>query len=281
MVIRKTWRRDLSAITEIYNSAKEELGKEDSYWFNAVLKSRSRRIVFLVAEVNDKVVGFILAYRNKDRAYIENIAVHENYRNMGIGRILIAEAEKHLFKHGAKSIYLSVKNWNMKALNFYIRQGYGIRGIVFLMKAKPSEIIVDNVSDAYMVTDVNASKIKTRISKPLANWSNLVDEVDKFIYRKLYRDERALVVKKNRGIKALVTYSVNDDLVVDSIMLSSYSAIEALETALTALKNLAVFYNASGIEIPVDASKKKLVMFLEKIGFKVNEVEYLLQKELS
>lgn len=281
MSIRKATIKDLSAITEIYNTAKDELGKEDPYWFNAVIASRSRRIVFLVAEVDDKVVGFTLAYRNKDRAYIENIAVLEEYRDMGIGKTLITMAENHLIKHGAKSIYLSVKNWNMKALNFYMKQGFGIRGIVLLMATQPSRINVNSVNNAYTVIDVIASRIKTHISKPLTSWSNLVDEVDKFIYRKLYRDERALVIKKNRGVKALVTYSINHDLIVDSIVLSSYSAMGAFETALTALRNLALFHKASDIEMPVDASKKKLVMHLEKIGFKVNEVEYLLQKDLS
>ena len=199
---------------------------------------------------------------------------------MGIGRVLLNKAEEHLSKHGAKTIFLSVKNWNLKALNFYLKQNYGIRGVVFLMAAEANKIKTSSIGNAYVITDVNASKINIRISKPLANWSNLVDEVDKFIYRKLYRDERALIVKKNRSVKALVTYSINHELIVDSITLSSYSAIEALEAALSALVNLAVSHGATSIEIPVDASKKKLVIFLENMGFKVNEVEYLLQKDL-
>jgi GNAT superfamily N-acetyltransferase len=270
----------LNAIKSIYDNANRELGKEDLHWFNAVITSKSKRIVFLVACVNTKVVGFILAYRNKDGAYIENIAVHEEYRNTGIGRLLISEAEKTLIKHGAKTIYLSVKNWNIGALNFYLRQGYAVRGVVLLMSVEPERFKEKEFNESYFVMDVSASRVKTHINRPLTSWSNLVDEVDKYIYRKLYRDERALIVKKNRSIKAIVTYSVNHELIVDSLTLSSYSALEALEAALTALRNLALSRGLKNIEIPVDASKKKLVMFLEDLGFKVDEVEYLLQKDV-
>lgn len=280
-MVRKARRSDVEAIAEIYSSAYRELGKEDSEWFKAVIGLKSRRIVVLVAELNGEIAGFILTYRNKNRAYIDSLAVSKEFRKMGIGGLLLSDVERLLSNRGVKSLYLSVKSWNTNALNFYLKRGYGIRGVVLLMSAKPQEISAHSVSSTHTIADVSASKIRTRISRPLATWSNFVDDVDKFIYRKLYREERALIVKRNRSVKALVTYSVNHELVVDSITLSSYSALEALEIALHSLRSIALANKASIVEIPVDASKRKLVALLERMGFKVSESEYLLYKSLE
>ena len=209
--MRKASKRDVNALISIYQSAHEELGKESVEWLKAVVGTRSRRVITLVAELHGEVAGFILAYRNRSRAYIDSLAVSEKYRGLGVGSLLLSEVERLLSERGVKSIYLSVKNWNMKALNFYLRKGYSILGVVLLMTARPHEITAYNdVNAVYVVSDVSASKVRARISKPLVSWSNLVDDVDRYIYRKLYREERALTVKKNRRTKVLSLIHISE-----------------------------------------------------------------------
>lgn len=236
-------------------------------------------MVILVAELYNKAVGFIIAYKKKKRAYVENIAVRSQYRGRGIGSVLLTTLEDKLAGTGVSEVYLSVKSWNTKALNFYLNKNYGIRGVVLIMSAKPGEINVKHY-DSYVVSDLVASSVKKTGIKPITWWSNLVDDTDFLVYRKFYREERALIVKKNRYIKAITTYTLNDELTVDSMRLSSYNALEVLETTLNALKYITLVNNAHQIEIPVDASKKKLVGFLEETGFRVKEAEYLLSKKL-
>jgi len=284
--IRRAKKRDLSDIRRIHEEFSEELSSEDPGWFRALLESRSRRLVFLVAEVNSevnsRVVGYCLAYRNRDRGYIENIAVKDDYRGLGLGSLLLREVERVLAERGVSEVYLGVKDWNISAVNFYLKHGYQVKGVVFWLTASPEKINTRALSSEYTVVDVSASRIHSRLKHHSSTWSSLVDEVDQYIYKKkLYRAERALIVKRRRRVVAYALYSINDEIVVDTIALSSYNLLEPVELIITSLKNIAKAIGAKSIEIPVDASKYKLTELLVNTGLRVKETEYLLHKNLS
>ncbi|MEM0218094.1 MAG: GNAT family N-acetyltransferase [Desulfurococcaceae archaeon] len=280
MVIEKAEFRDLESLTRIYSDSAEALGKDDIDWIRAVLKSNSKRIIAIVAKYNGAVVGFAIAYRNGKRAYIDSIAVDKNYRGMGIGRAILEYLEKIFLEKRVKLVFLSVKSWNVRALDFYLRNGYGVKSVVLILRANPSEIRAEQLDD-YVIEVVEAGLVKWRRVKPTVQWCNLVDNVDMTIYRKLYKTEKALITKKSGKTRAIAIYSINDDLTVDSIYLSSYNNDEDLVVLLNALKQIALHSRAKAVEIPVDATKKNLVRILEECGFKVSEAEYLLYKDLS
>ncbi|MEM1803806.1 MAG: GNAT family N-acetyltransferase [Desulfurococcaceae archaeon] len=280
MVIEKAEFRDLESLTRIYSDSAEALGKDDIDWIRAVLKSNSKRIIAIVAKYNGAVVGFAIAYRNGKRAYIDSIAVDKNYRGMGIGKAILEYLEKIFLEKRVKLVFLSVKSWNVRALDFYLRNGYGVKSVVLILRANPSEIRAEQLDD-YVIEVVEAGLVKWRRVKPTVQWCNLVDNVDMTIYRKLYKTEKALITKKSGKTRAIAIYSINDDLTVDSIYLSSYNNDEDLVVLLNALKQIALHSRAKAVEIPVDATKKNLVRILEECGFKVSEAEYLLYKDLS
>ncbi|MEM2014458.1 MAG: GNAT family N-acetyltransferase [Desulfurococcaceae archaeon] len=280
MVIEKAEFRDLESLTRIYSDSAEALGKDDIDWIRAVLKSNSKRIIAIVAKYDGAVVGFAIAYRNGKRAYIDSIAVDKNYRGMGIGRAILEYLEKIFLEKRVKLVFLSVKSWNVRALDFYLRNGYGVKSVVLILRANPSEIRAEQLDD-YVIEVVEAGLVKWRRVKPTVQWCNLVDNVDMTIYRKLYKTEKALITKKSGKTRAIAIYSINDDLTVDSIYLSSYNNDEDLVVLLNALKQIALHSRAKAVEIPVDATKKNLVRILEECGFKVSEAEYLLYKDLS
>ncbi|MEM0325860.1 MAG: GNAT family N-acetyltransferase [Desulfurococcaceae archaeon] len=280
MVIEKAEFRDFESLTRIYSDSAEALGKDDIDWIRAVLKSNSKRIIAIVAKYNGAVVGFAIAYRNGKRAYIDSIAVDKNYRGMGIGRAILEYLEKIFLEKRVKLVFLSVKSWNVRALDFYLRNGYGVKSVVLILRANPSEIRAEQLDD-YVIEVVEAGLVKWRRVKPTVQWCNLVDNVDMTIYRKLYKTEKALITKKSGKTRAIAIYSINDDLTVDSIYLSSYNNDEDLVVLLNALKQIALHSRAKAVEIPVDATKKNLVRILEECGFKVSEAEYLLYKDLS
>lgn len=204
----------------------------------------------------------------------------KNFQGLGIGRELLRSVEEALASQGVKVVYLSVKSWNTRALNFYLSNGYGVKGVVFTMASSPENVKASYIPK-YAVADVSASCIKRHRVKPSTWWSSLVDEVDVAVYKKFYKQERAVVAKKNGRVKGLATYSLNEGLAVDSIYISSYSNFEALSVILNALKNVAIACSKVKIEIPVDASKKQFVKALKEHGFRVVESEYLLFKEIS
>jgi ribosomal protein S18 acetylase RimI-like enzyme len=280
--IRRARLRDLSDILSIHGEFSEELGSEDSDWFKALLESKSRRLVFLVAEVNGGVVGYCLAYKNRGVGYIENIAVRGDYSGFRLGSRLLSEVERVLFESGVRGVYLAVKDWNTSAVNFYLKHGYRVKGVVFWLSGSPERINTRNPDSEYTVIDVSASKIRQRLKHHSSTWSSLVDDVEQYIYRKkLYRSERALVVKKKSRVVAYALYSINSEIIVDTIALSTYSQLEPVEVVINSLGNIARAHGVKNIEIPVDASKHKLIELLVNTGLRVKETEYLLHKVLE
>ncbi|MDH5406141.1 MAG: ribosomal protein S18-alanine N-acetyltransferase [Candidatus Aminicenantes bacterium] len=74
---------------------------------------------FFVYEADQQVVGFVLFEREGHLLYL---AVDPLYRRRGIGRILVAEARKHL-KKGAHP-WAEVRRSNLAAQRFYQSLGF-------------------------------------------------------------------------------------------------------------------------------------------------------------
>ncbi len=88
--------------------------------------------VFLVAEENGVVVGFVIIRRGK---YSKNrhvgylgIGVRKDYRGKGIGKSLMREAERIARQRGFEKICLEVFSSNRRAIKFYKKLGYKIEG---------------------------------------------------------------------------------------------------------------------------------------------------------
>jgi ribosomal protein S18 acetylase RimI-like enzyme len=84
-----------------------------------------------VAEVGDKIVGFIVADRDRrSNAHIITIDVLAEARRMGLGSTLMLAAEERLREAGAKRVYLETAVDNSAALTFYKRHGYSVVGTI-------------------------------------------------------------------------------------------------------------------------------------------------------
>src|SRR5438477_13191788 len=77
------------------------------------------------AFVEEEVVGFVLIRMNMSlfRGYIQAFAVHENWRNRGIGTMLLEFAEERIFRESA-NVFLCVSSFNDSAQRLYLRRGY-------------------------------------------------------------------------------------------------------------------------------------------------------------
>ncbi len=84
-----------------------------------------------VAQLQDKLIGFIHAYHSKDSeySYIDELFILEEYRGNRIGEKLLSEAEKFL-KQFDCPVKLEVYSWNNKSISFYKKHGYLDEGIV-------------------------------------------------------------------------------------------------------------------------------------------------------
>lgn len=80
--------------------------------------------LFLVAEVNNEIVGTIIGGFDGRRGMIYHLAVQINLRGQGIGTKLLNEVENRLQAKGCKKCYLLVTANNANAVQFYEQQNW-------------------------------------------------------------------------------------------------------------------------------------------------------------
>lgn len=79
---------------------------------------------YLVAKIDNKVVGYIGMWFVMDECHITNIAVHSEYRKKGIASTLINEMLKLCVEHETTYIMLEVRASNIPAQNLYSKFGF-------------------------------------------------------------------------------------------------------------------------------------------------------------
>ena len=87
-------------------------------------KLRVRPDLFLVAEIDRRVVGTVMIGYDGHRGWINYLAVDPDHQQQGIGRQLMAEAERLLRAEGCPKINLQVRKGNTAAIEFYRRIGF-------------------------------------------------------------------------------------------------------------------------------------------------------------
>lgn len=100
--------------------------------------------VYIVAEAEGRVVGYIGAWRVLDEGHITNLAVEAEWRRQGLGRCLLRSMEALLYEEGIRHVTLEVRVSNTPALSLYRGMGYRERGI-------RKKYYQDNGEDAYIM----------------------------------------------------------------------------------------------------------------------------------
>jgi ribosomal-protein-alanine N-acetyltransferase len=104
-------------------------------------------------EDTQDVIGVIVVWLIVDEAHIGTIAVHPDYRHLGVGRKLLAEALLQAAAHGAISSLLEVRAGNQAALALYYGLGYVAVGL-------RAGYYADNHKDALLLTWQTIDKAK-------------------------------------------------------------------------------------------------------------------------
>ena len=140
MEIRDLRRSDFDAVNEIFKQLHNMHVKQrpdiyrnvenpveaNGYIAKEVLNEEN--LILFGADVDGKIVGICFIVMRTPRnaaliprvcAYIDDIAVDENYRRQGIGTALYNEAVKRAKKRGAEVIQLQVSEFNKTAIDFY------------------------------------------------------------------------------------------------------------------------------------------------------------------
>ena len=81
-------------------------------------------VVYLVAELDEQVVGHAVVSTVDDVAELQRIAVASGHRGIGLGRALLAASVEHARERGANRMLLEVREDNEAALTLYARAGF-------------------------------------------------------------------------------------------------------------------------------------------------------------
>lgn len=85
--------------------------------------------VFLVAEEDDRILGYIGMYFTMDEGEITNVAVDSRKRCRGVGGMLIGAMKREAEQRALARIVLEVRVSNQSAIRLYERSGFVNQGV--------------------------------------------------------------------------------------------------------------------------------------------------------
>lgn len=83
----------------------------------------------IVNRFRDKIAGYIIFWRIEDEVQINTIAVHPDFRRLGIAEAVLKQVLYQLGKEGAKFVTLEVRPSNFAARSLYRKLGFEFLGI--------------------------------------------------------------------------------------------------------------------------------------------------------
>ena len=138
--IRWMIRRDMPDVLGIENNCFEFSWTEDDF----IRCLRQRNCIGMVAECDDRVVGFMIYELHKNRLHILNFAVHSDFRRRRIGNTMMQKLLGKLSQERRNRIMLEVRETNLEAQLFFKTLGFKA---VQILKG----YYVDAEEDAYLM----------------------------------------------------------------------------------------------------------------------------------
>jgi ribosomal-protein-alanine N-acetyltransferase len=137
--IRWMIRRDMPEVLDIENRSFEFAWTEEDF----VRHLRQRNCIGMVAEHDERVVGFMIYELHKNRLHILNFAVHSDFRRRGVASGMIRKLVGKLSPQRRNRITLEIRETNLAAQLFFREAGF--RAISVLR-----EFYEDSPEDAYL-----------------------------------------------------------------------------------------------------------------------------------
>lgn len=101
--------------------------------------SECKSAVYLVAEIEGKIVGVIKGIYDGSRALIHQISVHPKYQKSGIGSALVREIARKFKKMGAPSVAVTA---SLRSRDFFRKLGFEeLSYAVFMVAYSIDEVI--------------------------------------------------------------------------------------------------------------------------------------------
>lgn len=118
--IRWMIRRDMPEVLEIERASFEFPWSDDDF----VRCLRQRNCIGMVADCDEKVVGFMVYELHKTRLHVLNFAVAPDRRRRGVGSAMIGKLAAKLSPDRRSRLQLEVRETNLDAQLFFRSQGF-------------------------------------------------------------------------------------------------------------------------------------------------------------
>jgi len=138
--IRWMIRRDMPEVLDIEMSSFEFPWTEDDF----IRCLRQRNCIGMVAEHDERVIGFMIYELHKNQLHILNFAVLPEFRRRGAGRQMVAKLIGKLSNQRRNKILLEVRETNLEAQLFF--RDMGFRAVTVLR-----DFYDDTTEDAYLM----------------------------------------------------------------------------------------------------------------------------------
>ena len=120
--------RDLIDVVEIEETSGLNRWGYDAYRRELFTNPNSIMLVARNLMMGPAVVGFFAGWIVEDELHVNNVASHQDYRRIGIGRSLMEAAIDEAGRRGVAHVILEVRASNEAAQLLYIDLGFGFVG---------------------------------------------------------------------------------------------------------------------------------------------------------
>ena len=124
--IRWMIRRDIAAVLSIEQASFEFSWSEEDF----LLCIRKNNCIGMVAECDERVVGFMIYEFNKDHLHILKFAVHPDVRRRGVGCQMVEKLISKLRHGGRYRISLEISESNFAGQMFFKNAGFVATGVL-------------------------------------------------------------------------------------------------------------------------------------------------------
>lgn len=138
--IRWMIRRDMPEVLAIERESFEFPWLDEDF----IRCLRQRNCIGMVAEHEDRVVGFMIYELHKTRIHVLNFAVGEQYHRRGVGSQMVAKLIAKLSSQHRTRIVLEVRETNLAAQLFFRENGFRAVSVLHAYYA-------DTPEDAYLM----------------------------------------------------------------------------------------------------------------------------------
>ncbi len=138
--IRWMIRRDMPEVLAIENGSFEFAWSEDDF----IRCLRQRNCIGMVAEYDERVVGFMIYELHKDQLHVLNFAVRPDVRRRGVGRQMVEKLIGKLSQQRRNRVLLEIRETNLAAQVFF-------RNLGFMATSVLRDYYDDTTEDAYVM----------------------------------------------------------------------------------------------------------------------------------